>query len=69
VLLRRWGEGAEVVVRLCGVVRSLVGVGEAAYVVIATPMIADFFPSKERNVALGIFFLAIPVGAAIGPSR
>ncbi|KAM3567866.1 hypothetical protein VYU27_009995, partial [Nannochloropsis oceanica] len=32
--------------------RSLVGVGEACYVVIATPMIADFFPSKERNVAL-----------------
>lgn len=28
--------------------RSLVGVGEAAYVVIATPMIADFFPSKVR---------------------
>lgn len=26
--------------------RSLVGVGEACYVVIATPMIADFFPSK-----------------------
>ena len=31
--------------------RSLVGVGEACYVVIATPMIADFFPSKARSVA------------------
>ena len=40
--------------------------GEACYVVIATPMIADFFPSKERNVALGIFYLAIPLGAAAG---
>ena len=46
--------------------RSLVGVGEAAYVVIATPMIADFFPSKERNVALGVFCAAVPLGAALG---
>ena len=48
------------------ILRSLVGVGEAAYVVIATPMLADMFPPQERNIVLGIFYMAIPVGAALG---
>ena len=48
------------------VLRSLVGVGEAAYSTIAPPLIADFFPPQDRNVAFSIYFLAIPVGAAVG---
>ena len=35
--------------------RSLVGVGEAAYGTIAPPLISDFFPPAERNVAFGFF--------------
>lgn len=35
--------------------RSLVGIGEACYVVIATPMIADYFPSKVRLSAPPFF--------------
>ena len=46
--------------------RSLVGVGEAAYSTIAPPMISDFFPLVDRNIAYGIYFLAIPVGGALG---
>jgi hypothetical protein len=46
--------------------RSLVGVGEAAYGTIAPPLISDFFPPAERNVAYGFFYLAIPVGGALG---
>lgn len=46
--------------------RSLVGVGEAAYGSIAPPMLFDFFPSHDRNVTYGVYYLAIPVGAALG---
>jgi len=46
--------------------RSLVGVGEAAYGTIAPPFISDFFPPHERNIAFGVFYLAIPVGGALG---
>ena len=46
--------------------RSLVGVGEAAYGTIAPPMLFDFFPSHDRNVTYGVYYLAIPVGAALG---
>jgi len=47
-------------------IRSLVGVGEAAYGTIAPPMLSDFYPSKERNVVYGIYYLAIPLGGALG---
>ena len=46
--------------------RSLVGVGEAAYTTVAPPMIFDFYPMKDRQTAFGIYYLAIPVGAALG---
>ena len=46
--------------------RSLVGVGEAAYGTIAPPMLSDFFLEHERNTVYGIYYLAIPVGAALG---
>lgn len=47
-------------------IRSLVGVGEAAYGTIAPPMLTDFFPANERNVVFGVYYLAIPVGGALG---
>lgn len=46
--------------------RSLVGVGEAAYATVAPPMISDFYPHADRNIAFGIYYLAIPVGSALG---
>ena len=46
--------------------RSLVGVGEAAYGTIAPAYLADFYPPRERNVVFGVFYLAIPVGGALG---
>jgi MFS family permease len=48
------------------ILRSLVGVGEAAYSTIAPPMLSDFYPHKDRNIAFGIYYLAIPVGGALG---
>lgn len=46
--------------------RSLVGVGEACYGTIAPPMLFDFFPKWDRSVSYSIYFLAMPVGSALG---
>ena len=46
--------------------RALVGVGEAAYATIAPSLLADFFPPSRRNRILTLFYVAIPVGAALG---
>jgi MFS family permease len=48
------------------VARALVGVGEAAYATIAPSLIADFFPPDKRNRVFTIFYVATPVGAAVG---
>ena len=45
---------------------ALVGVGEATFGIFAPAVLADFYPERERNRILSIFYLAIPVGAAIG---
>jgi MFS family permease len=46
--------------------RSLVGFGEASFGTISPGWIADLFPSSRRNNALSVFYLAIPVGSALG---
>lgn len=46
--------------------RALVGVGEAAYSTVALPMIADFFPPKDRIKAYTIFNTMAPLGGAVG---
>jgi MFS family permease len=46
--------------------RSLLGVGEASYGVIAPALIADLFPVKERGRAMGVYYLALPLGGALG---
>jgi len=45
---------------------ALVGVGEASFGIFAPAVISDFYPARERNRILSIFYLAIPVGAALG---
>ena len=46
--------------------RVLVGLGEASYAVLAPAWIADSFPAERRNNAMTIFYVAMPVGAALG---
>ena len=48
------------------VARALVGVGEAAYATISPSLISDYFPPERRNRILTYFYVAIPVGAALG---
>lgn len=46
--------------------RVLVGLGEASYATISPGVISDTFEPTKRNNALTIFYVAIPVGAALG---
>lgn len=45
---------------------TLVGVGEASFVTISPTVLADLFPESMRGRVLGFFYLAIPVGFALG---
>ncbi len=45
---------------------ALVGVGEATFGIFAPAVLADFYPPRDRNRILSFFYLAIPVGAALG---
>ncbi len=46
--------------------RALLGVGEASYGVIAPTLLADLFPVSKRGRAMGIYYLALPLGGALG---
>jgi MFS family permease len=46
--------------------RCLVGVGEGAYGPIAPDMISDLYPVSIRGRVLAWFYMAIPVGSALG---
>jgi MFS family permease len=48
------------------VARALVGVGEAAYATISPTVIADHYAPDRRNRILTLFYVATPVGAALG---
>lgn len=46
--------------------RAAVGIGEAAYATLAPALLADFFPAERRNRVFTWFYVATPVGSAIG---
>ncbi len=46
--------------------RVLVGLGEASYAVLAPAWLSDLFPAERRNNAMTIFYVATPVGSALG---
>jgi MFS family permease len=46
--------------------RVAVGVGEASYATLAPTIIDDLAPPSKKNRWLAIFYLAIPVGSALG---
>ena len=46
--------------------RVFVGVGEAGYGPVAPTLIADYFPESVRGRVLSYFYIAIPVGSALG---
>jgi MFS family permease len=48
------------------VARALVGVGEASYANVTPSLIADHYPPDRRSPAMAAFYVAIPVGSALG---
>ena len=48
--------------------RAAVGIGEAAYATLSPSVLSDFYPARRRNRVLTVFYLAIPLGAALGYS-
>lgn len=46
--------------------RVVVGVGEASYATLAPTIIDDLTPPAQKGRALAVFYLAIPLGAALG---
>jgi MFS transporter, Spinster family, sphingosine-1-phosphate transporter len=47
---------------------ALVGVGEATFGIFAPAVLSDFYPERDRNRILSVFYVAIPLGAALGYS-
>lgn len=45
---------------------TLVGIGEASFVTLSPTFVADMFPESQRGRVMGVFYLAIPVGTALG---
>ena len=46
--------------------RCFVGVGEGAYGPLAPTILSDCFPVTQRGKVLSLFYVAMPVGAALG---
>ena len=46
--------------------RATVGIGEASFGTVSPGLIADFFPKERRGQILAWFYVAIPVGSALG---
>jgi MFS family permease len=44
----------------------IVGIGEASFVAISPAFLADLFPENIRGRVMGFFYLATPVGSALG---
>jgi MFS transporter, Spinster family, sphingosine-1-phosphate transporter len=46
--------------------RCFVGVGEGAYGPLAPSILSDYFPVSKRGKILSVFYVAMPVGGALG---
>lgn len=46
--------------------RSVIGIGEAGFGVVSATLISDLFSLEARGRMLGFFYVAIPVGSALG---
>lgn len=52
--------------RLLLAARGLVGIGEASFGTVSPGLVADYFGRERRGSVMALFFLAIPVGSALG---
>ncbi len=61
-----WGVSLASAYWILLITRCFVGIGEAAYGPVAPAMIADLFPVAKRGQVMAWFYMAIPVGGALG---
>lgn len=61
-----WGMGPVVAYWALLATRCFVGIGEGGYGPVAPAMISDMYPVEQRGRAMARFYLAIPVGGALG---
>lgn len=45
---------------------ALVGIGEASFCIYAPALLSDYWPAEQRNRILTLFYLSLPIGAALG---
>jgi multidrug resistance protein len=45
---------------------AIVGIGEASFATISPTWVVDLFPQKKRGRILGVFYMALPLGTALG---
>jgi MFS family permease len=48
------------------VARAFIGIGEAGFGAVAPTIVSDLFPREKRGGMLAFFYVAIPVGSALG---
>jgi MFS transporter, Spinster family, sphingosine-1-phosphate transporter len=60
------GTGLAATFTLLLLTRALIGVGEGAYGPVAPSLISDLFPVSRRGGVMAWFYMAIPVGSALG---
>jgi MFS family permease len=60
------GSGLAATFTIMFITRCFVGVGEAAYAPVAPTVISDLYPVQRRGAVLAWFYVAIPVGSALG---
>ncbi|MCE9582032.1 MAG: MFS transporter [Planctomycetes bacterium] len=46
--------------------RVFIGVGEAGFLTVGPPLIADLFSKESRGKALSVFYTGVPIGSAAG---
>jgi MFS family permease len=61
-----WGLGPALAYWALLLTRCFVGVGEGAYGPVAPTMISDLYPAQHRGRILAWFYVAMPVGGALG---
>jgi MFS family permease len=61
-----WGVPVATAYTLLLITRCFVGVGEGAYGPVAPTMLSDLYPVAQRGQVMAWFYLAIPVGGALG---
>jgi len=61
-----WGVSAGWAFTMLLITRCFVGVGEGGYGPVAPTMLADLYPVERRGQVMSWFYLAIPVGGALG---